>query len=144
MPTVIKSFDKLLAAIGLSMDKTVVSVTQGKYKLVYEYRPGDGGGQPTLTITLNPQVTATIMRNAWDGEAQVGGMERGPNFTMLTHQNQLLNAGGRSYAIKNCWYADLKECETDMFIRFYHDSDSLTTKVVKTMDVVIASLQNYL
>jgi len=144
MPTAMKSFDKLLAAIGLSMDKTVVSVNQGKYKLVYQYNPGDSGGQPTLTIALNPKVTAVIRRNTWDGEAVVAGLERGPNFTTLTHSNQLLASGGRTYSINNRWYAELKECESDMFVHFYHDSDSLTSQVVKTMDVVIASLQNYL
>lgn len=144
MPGDMKTFDKLLAAIGLSMDKTVVSVTQGKYKLVYEYRPNDTGGQPSLTITLNPQVTAVIRRNTWDGEAQVGGVERGPHFTMLTHQNKVLASGGRTYTVSSRWYADLKECESDLFVQFYHDSDTLTSRVVNTMDVVMASLQNYL
>ncbi|BBD10081.1 hypothetical protein [Desulfovibrio ferrophilus] len=139
-----KSFDMLLSAIGLSMDKTTASVTQGKYILVYRYQPGDGASQPLLTITLNPQVTATIRRDSWDNAVPVSGTERGPNFTMLSHQNKLLSMGGRVYTIKSRWYADIKECESDMFIHFYHDSDSLTSKVVKTMDVVVASLQSYL
>lgn len=139
-----KSFDRLLAALGLSMDKTTVTKLQGKYKLVYEYLPDDSCGQPTLTISLSPQVKATIHRNSWDGEAQVGGQDRGPHFTMLTHKNKLLSSNGRVYTRKSRWYADLRGCESDLFVHFYHDSDVLGAKVVNTMDVVMASLQTYL
>ncbi|WP_461208997.1 hypothetical protein [Desulfocurvus sp. DL9XJH121] len=135
-----QSFEVLLDVIGLSDKQRSLTVAQGRYQLVYKYDPDS----LSLRIILNPEVTAVIRNGTWGATAQVDGHERGPNLVQLGHWTSLFSSGGRTYSRESVWYAELVKCESDLFVRFDHDSDAVTSQVLRTMDVVMASLKGYL